>query len=46
MDAVDDGEGEFAFGDVVADALFGSVFVALQVFVVVTDLEDYAEGVG
>lgn len=46
MDAVNDGEGEFAFGDVVADALFGGVFVALQVFVVVADLEDYAEGVG
>lgn len=44
-DAVDDGEGEFALGQVLAHALVVAVLARRQVHVVVADLEDEADDV-
>lgn len=41
-DAVDDWEGEFAFGEVFAEAFVVRVFAAGEVHVVVADLEEEA----
>lgn len=43
--AVDDGEGEFAFGEVFAEAFVFGVFGAGEVHVVIADLEKESDGV-
>lgn len=40
-DAMDDGERIFAFGDIVANAFAAGVYIALEILIVITDLENY-----
>lgn len=44
-DAVDDGEGEFALSEILAEAFVLRVFWRREILVVVADLEDYADEV-